>query len=69
MKEIESLSIQTGQENFVQGTAWQILSHPEARKKSFWYTLTLEERDIIYDKLVRKVAILDGEIVSVDLTI
>jgi hypothetical protein len=69
MKEIESLSTQTGQENFVQATAWQILSHPEARKKSFWYTLTLEERDIIYDKLVRKVAILDGEIVSVDLTI
>ncbi|MBD0362350.1 MAG: recombinase family protein, partial [Coleofasciculus sp. C3-bin4] len=69
MKEIESLSSQTSQENFYQSTAWQILTHREARKKSFWYTLTLEERDIIYDKLVRKVAVLDGEIVSVDLMI
>jgi hypothetical protein len=31
--------------------------------------LNLEERDIIYDKLIRKVAILDGDIVSVELTI
>jgi site-specific DNA recombinase len=69
MKEIESLSTQTGQENFVQATAWQILSHPEGRKKTFWYTLTLEERDVIYDKLIRKVTILDGVIVSVNLMI
>jgi site-specific DNA recombinase len=69
MKEIESLSTQTGQENFAQATALQILSHPEARKKTFWYTLALEERDVIYDKLIRKVAILDGVIVSVNLTI
>jgi hypothetical protein len=47
----------------------QLIRRPEARKKTFWYTLNLEERDIIYDKLIRKVAILDGDIVSVELTI
>ncbi len=69
IKEIESRSSQVNGENFIQATARQILSHPEARKKNLWYTLTREERDVIYDKLIRKVAILDGVIVSVDLTI
>lgn len=69
IKEIESLSSQVNGENFVQATAMQIIRRPEARKKTFWYTLTLEERDIIYDKLVRKIAILDGDVVSVGLTI
>ncbi|MBD1919790.1 recombinase family protein [Microcoleus sp. FACHB-831] len=68
-KEIESQSNQANNDNFVQATAMQLIRRPEARKKTFWYTLTLEERDIIYDKLVRKIAILDGEVVSVDLTI
>jgi DNA invertase Pin-like site-specific DNA recombinase len=69
IKEIESRSSQVNGENFVQATAMQIIRRPESRKKIFWYTLTLEERDIIYDKLIRKVAILDGEVVSVDLMI
>jgi DNA invertase Pin-like site-specific DNA recombinase len=68
-KEIESQSSQTNHENFVHTTAMQLIRRPEARKKTFWYTLNLEERDIIYDKLIRKVAILDGDIVSVELTI
>jgi len=69
IKEIESRSSQASGENFVQATAMQIIRRPESRKKIFWYTLKLEERDIIYDKLIRKVAILDGEVVSVDLMI
>ncbi|MBD2124827.1 recombinase family protein [Microcoleus sp. ZQ-A2] len=68
-KEIDKLSNQPSHENFVQATAMQLIRRPEARKKTFWYTLTLEERDIIYDKLVRKIAILDGNVISVDLTI
>lgn len=68
-KEIESQSSQANHENFVHTTAMQLIRRPEARKKPFWYTLNLEERDIIYDKLIRKVAILDGDIVSVELTI
>jgi hypothetical protein len=69
IKEIESRSSQVNGENFIQATARQIIRCPEAKKKTFWYTLTQEERDVIYDKLIRKVAILDGVIVSVNLTI
>jgi hypothetical protein len=68
-KEIELQSSQTNNSNFVQATAMELIRRPEARKKTFWYTLTLEERDILYDKLIRKIAILDGEVVSVELTI
>lgn len=69
IKEIEAQSSQASGENFGQATAMQIILRPESRKKIFWYTLKVEERDIIYDKLIRKIAILDGEVVSVDLMI
>ncbi|MBW4548454.1 MAG: recombinase family protein [Symplocastrum torsivum CPER-KK1] len=69
IKEIEGQSLQVEQKKFVQETAQQMISRPEAKKKSFWYTLNLKEREIIYDKFVSKVSILNGEVVSVDLTI
>jgi DNA invertase Pin-like site-specific DNA recombinase len=69
LKEIEEQSLQVGQKKFVQTTAQHIITSPEAKKKSFWYTLNLEEREVLYDKLVSKVSILNGEVVSVDLTI
>lgn len=57
------------EDDFSQATALKILSYPYARHLGFWYTLSLEEREIIYEKLIKRVAILDGKVVSVELQI
>jgi DNA invertase Pin-like site-specific DNA recombinase len=47
----------------------QLLQIPETRQINFWYTLTQEERKIFYERLVNRVSIVDGKVVSVDLKI
>jgi hypothetical protein len=53
----------------IEGTAQQIINHPKVRNINFWYTLTESEREAIYYKLVERVSILDGEVISVSLQV
>ncbi|MBD2358874.1 recombinase family protein [Tolypothrix sp. FACHB-123] len=69
IEEITKQSCSDNSQDFSKRTAEQIISYSEAQKLTFWYTLTLQEREIIYEKLVRQVTILKGEITSVELTI
>jgi site-specific DNA recombinase len=48
-------------------TEQQIINHPMARNLSFWYSLTEEEREVIYYKLVERVSILSKEVLAVSL--
>lgn len=68
VRKIEEL-LNPKNEDFSRATAQQILSYPYAKHLGFWYTLSLEEREIIYEKLIKRVAILDGKVVSVELQI
>ena len=47
--------------------AHQILGYSVAGKINFWYTLNEMERRIFYEKLVKRVTILNGAVVSVQL--
>lgn len=69
IEEISKQSCCDNSQDFSKITAEQIISYSEAKKLTFWYTLTLQEREIIYEKLVRQVTILKGDITSVELTI
>ncbi|MDK3159867.1 recombinase family protein [Kamptonema cortianum] len=69
VKQIESLSAQRQQLNFATATALEIIHHPQASKYPFWFTLTEAEREVVYEKLVRRVTILAKEVVSVELTV
>ena len=51
----------------LEGTAQQIIRHPIATNINFWYSLTENERELIYYKLVERVSILTGEVISVSL--
>jgi site-specific DNA recombinase len=48
-------------------TAVQIICHPQARNINFWYTLTQEEREPVYLKLVERVVLLGREEIQVEL--
>jgi len=48
-------------------TAIKIINHPQARNINFWYTLTQEEREIVYLKLVDRVVLLGREAIQVEL--
>ena len=48
-------------------TVQKIIHHDQVRNSQFWHSLTTEDRKVIYHKLVRKVLIADGEVVSVHL--
>lgn len=48
-------------------TAVQIIRHPQARNINFWYTLTQDEREISYLKLVDRVVLLGREAIQVEL--
>jgi hypothetical protein len=50
-------------------TAKEIISHPQAKKLTFWYTLTQDERDILYEKLIERVKVDEGKVISVELKI
>ncbi|WP_019488045.1 hypothetical protein [Kamptonema formosum] len=50
-------------------TAQEIISHPQAKKLTFWYTLTQDERDILYEKLIERVKVDEGKVISVELKI
>ncbi len=40
IKQIEEKSAPEGVESFVMATAQEIISHPQAKKLTFWYTFT-----------------------------
>jgi site-specific DNA recombinase len=68
-KEIKEKSAPEGVESFVMATAQKIMSHPQAKKLTFWYTLTQDERDILYEKLIERVKVDEGKVISVELKI
>jgi site-specific DNA recombinase len=55
--------------NRPQEVAQQIIRHPQARKINFWYTLTKNEREIFYGKLVESVVISNGKVRTVNLRV
>ncbi len=69
LKQIEEKSAPEGVESFVMATAQEIISHPQAKKLTFWYTLTQDERDILYEKLIERVKVDEGKVISVELKI
>ena len=69
LEEIEDLSNNADQENFVKATAIEILSYPYAKHLGFWYTLSLQEREIIYEKVIERIEIQEGKVVSVTLKV
>jgi DNA invertase Pin-like site-specific DNA recombinase len=69
LKQIEEKSAPEGVESFVMATAKEIISHPQSKKLTFWYTLTQDERDILYEKLIERVKVDEGKVISVELKI
>ena len=69
IQQIEKLSSSSEQENFANATAKEILAYPHAKHLGFWYTLSITEREIVYEKLIKRVNILDGEVVEIELNI
>ena len=69
IQQIESLTSSSEQENFANATAKEILAYPYAKHLGFWYTLSINEREIVYEKLIKRINILDGEIVSIELSV
>lgn len=68
-QEIESLTNSSEQKNFIDATAKEILAYPHAKHLGFWYVLSLYERETVYEKLIKRVNILDGEIVEIELNV
>jgi site-specific DNA recombinase len=52
-KELKKILDQFGYLNFEKSSAEDIMRHPKVRQLAFWFALTHEEREIIYDKLGR----------------
>ena len=68
-REIKQLSRQVESEIPGVSTIQEILHHPVSRQINFWYTLTQRERETFYERLVGKVLIQDGAVVSVELQV
>lgn len=69
IQQIEKLSSSSEQENFANATAKEILAYPYAKHLGFWYTLSITEREVVYEKLIKRVNILDGEVVEIELNV
>lgn len=69
IQEIEKLTHQKKVLDFEVATAQEIIQHPQARKVTFWYSLTQEEREVVYQKLVSQVLIHEQQVVSVQLRV
>ena len=69
IQQIESLTSSSSQENFANATAKEILAYPYGKHLGFWYVLSITEREIIYEKLIERINILHGEIVSIELSV
>ncbi|MEM7760240.1 MAG: recombinase family protein [Cyanobacteria bacterium P01_A01_bin.40] len=69
IQQIEKLSSSSEQENFANATAKEILAYPHAKHLGFWYVLSITEREIIYEKLIKRIDILHGEVVSIELNV
>ena len=52
---------------FISASAKEILMSPYARNMAFWYSLTQQERELLYGRLVKCVMVRDGKVVSVAL--
>jgi DNA invertase Pin-like site-specific DNA recombinase len=68
-REIKQLSRQLESEIPGVSTIQEILHHPVSRQINFWYTLTQRERETFYERLVGKVLIQEGAVVSVELQV
>jgi DNA invertase Pin-like site-specific DNA recombinase len=68
-RQIKDLLNQCQQQIPLDATLQQIIAHPQARNINYWNTRTQQEREIFYSKLVERVVIGDGEILSVSLKI
>ncbi len=68
-QQIEELLNQYQQRIPLDGTTQQIISHPKAKNLNYWNTLTQQEREIFYSKLVEMVVIFQREIVSISLKV
>lgn len=69
LKQLEEKTAPEGVESFVMATAQEIISHRQAKKLTFWYTLTQDERDILYEKLIERVKVDEGKVILVELKI
>jgi DNA invertase Pin-like site-specific DNA recombinase len=65
--QIQDLLNQYQQQIPLDATLQQIIGHPQARNINYWNTRTQQEREIFYIKLVERVVIGDGEVISVSL--
>lgn len=54
---------------FDKATAEDLIQHPQARDLAFWYTLTEDDRNIVYDKLVECITIQNGQVTAVKLRV
>lgn len=52
---------------FISASAEEILMSPYTRNVAFWYSLIQQERELLYGRLVRRVMVRDGKVVSVAL--
>jgi DNA invertase Pin-like site-specific DNA recombinase len=52
---------------FDKATAKELIQHPQTRDLAFWYTLTDDDRSIVYNKLVDCITIQAGQVTAVKL--
>ncbi len=69
LKQLEQLTSQSNVLDFDQATALDILKYPQALDLSFWHSRTYNEREILYEKLIKQVTVADGEVVTIFLTV
>ncbi|MBW4472632.1 MAG: recombinase family protein [Stenomitos rutilans HA7619-LM2] len=66
-KELQEFTRNSEHLAFISASAEEILMSPYARNVAFWYSLIRQERELLYDRLVRRVMVRDGAVVSVAL--
>jgi DNA invertase Pin-like site-specific DNA recombinase len=69
LKQIEQKTNPDRTLTFDQATAEDLIQHPQARDLAFWYTLTEDERNIVYEKLVDRITIQNGQATAVKLRV
>lgn len=67
VQEIERLEGQSELFLLESATAQEIMNYPQARDLGFWHTRTYQERELLYEKLLNKILIRDGEVVAIEL--
>lgn len=65
IRELEGLLAVEKQVDWFKATGEQIIRHSHTRKLAFWYTLSQEDRDVIYEKLIDRILVRDGDVVNI----